>query len=369
MNPANASAASRLPLADALKAIAAQIIVLHHLAHYGPMSDAAYDLAPWLFDWLDDYGRMAVQVFLVVGGYLAARSLMPGSVPVRWDILPQIGRRYLRLVVPYTAALLLAIGCSAVARHLMDHDSISAPATLSQVIAHLLLLQGQLDYEALSAGVWYLAIDFQLYALLALLLWLPSRSGIARLALPAIAALMALSLFYFNLNAEWDNWALYFFGSYGIGALCYWASARQRNGLGAAGITLVCGLALLMDFRWRILLALGTALILLAPLRAAWFERLICARPLAFLSQISFATFLVHFPVCLVVNGLFVRFDLDHPLVNACGVVLAWAVSVGVGALFYRLIGQGLMPRLGITRKVRSKTIVTPPGIAGERIG
>ncbi|HEY3431123.1 MAG TPA: acyltransferase [Rhodocyclaceae bacterium] len=368
MNPA-ASATSRLPLADALKAIAAQIIVLHHLIHYGPMSNAAYDLAPWLFDWMDQYGRMAVQVFLVVGGYLAARTLMPAATPVNWDILPQIGRRYLRLVIPYTAALVLAIGLSAVARQLMDHDSISAPATAPQVTAHLLLVQGLLNYESLSAGVWYLAIDFQLYSLLALMLWLPRKTGWSRLALPAIMILMTVSLFHFNLNSDWDNWAPYFFGSYAIGALAYWATVRNRNWSCAAGITLVCGLALLMDFRWRILLALATALILLAPLRMVWFEKLITSRPIAFLSQISFATFLVHFPVCLVVNGLFVRFELTHPVANAFGVVLAWLASLAMGALFYRVIGQGLMPRLGMARRVKPKAAPALPVNTSKQTG
>ena len=36
----------RLPFIDALKALASQLIVLHHLAFYGPMSDYARSLAP-----------------------------------------------------------------------------------------------------------------------------------------------------------------------------------------------------------------------------------------------------------------------------------------------------------------------------------
>ncbi|HSV53424.1 MAG TPA: acyltransferase, partial [Burkholderiaceae bacterium] len=55
----------RLPLIDALKAVACVMIVWHHLAFYGPMSDIAQPLAPRLISWLYDYGRMAVQVFLV----------------------------------------------------------------------------------------------------------------------------------------------------------------------------------------------------------------------------------------------------------------------------------------------------------------
>ena len=64
---------------DTLKAGASQLIVLHHLAAYGPISDALETSAPVLVDWLFDYGRMAVQVFLVIGGYLAARAFSSGA--------------------------------------------------------------------------------------------------------------------------------------------------------------------------------------------------------------------------------------------------------------------------------------------------
>ncbi|MGZ8261721.1 MAG: acyltransferase family protein, partial [Methylotenera sp.] len=63
---------TRFPAIDAFKAIASQLIVLHHLAAYGPLSDAVQQAAPGLISWLYDYARMAVQVFFVIGGYLAA---------------------------------------------------------------------------------------------------------------------------------------------------------------------------------------------------------------------------------------------------------------------------------------------------------
>ena len=47
----------RLACIDALKAVSSQLIVLHHLAFYGPMSDAAQALAPGLIGWLADYAR------------------------------------------------------------------------------------------------------------------------------------------------------------------------------------------------------------------------------------------------------------------------------------------------------------------------
>ena len=62
---------------DALKVIASQLIVLHHFSAYGPLSDALSEASPRVATWLYDYARMAVQVFLVLGGYLAVRSLAP----------------------------------------------------------------------------------------------------------------------------------------------------------------------------------------------------------------------------------------------------------------------------------------------------
>ena len=67
----------RLSHIDALKALAAQVIVLHHLVSYGPIARAAHTALPLLSHAMHQYGRMAVQIFLVVGGYLSARGLSP----------------------------------------------------------------------------------------------------------------------------------------------------------------------------------------------------------------------------------------------------------------------------------------------------
>ncbi len=64
------------------------------------MSDIAQPLAPALMAWLSAHGRMAVQVFLVLGGYLAAASLAPGGTARFASAQQQIGRRFARLIAP-----------------------------------------------------------------------------------------------------------------------------------------------------------------------------------------------------------------------------------------------------------------------------
>src|SRR5690349_21365237 len=150
-------------LINLLKAVAAQLIVLHHLAFYGPMADHARPLMPDLFDWLAGDARIAVQVFLVIGGFLAVKSLAPRGLPQPSNPLSAIWRRYIKLAPPFVIATLLAALASALASAWMTHDSISAPPSVQQVVAHVFLLHGVLGYESLSAGAWYVAIDFQLY--------------------------------------------------------------------------------------------------------------------------------------------------------------------------------------------------------------
>ncbi|HEY8609578.1 MAG TPA: acyltransferase [Noviherbaspirillum sp.] len=335
----------RLSLIDAIKAIASNLIVLHHLAFYGPMADLARPLLPDLFDWLAADARIAVQAFLVIGGFLAARSLSS-----RAAILPRapqlLLKRYLKLALPFIAAMALAAGASALARTWMQHDSISAPASLLQFAAHALLLHDVLGYEALSAGAWYVAIDLQLYALMLALVCAfgsPAAGQRARWLAPLmVSALAALSLWQLNLDPGWDIWAPYFFGSYALGALAWWACADGCSKRGAWTLTgvvvVLAGSALLVAFRSRIALAGTVALLLIAACRLRLSIPGTQSAALGFLGRISYAVFLVHFPVCLVINAAFTRFVPASAPAQFAGVVLAWLASLAAGYAFHRWI-------------------------------
>ena len=340
--PSFSSQASRsqaLPLVDLGKALASQLIVWHHLALYGPMCEVAESLAPALRDWLVEQGRLAVQVFLVMAGFLAARSMLPhpAAAPRATGVAAAIGRRFLRLAEPAWVALLAAMFAAWVARALIDHPTIPEAPTLLQVLAHLLMVQDVAGLEALSAGVWYVAIDLQLFALVALLCGL--RRGVARPVRSALTVLLllagvTLSLLLFNREPDLDVWAIYFVGAYGLGMLAHWAASARRpvSRIGwLLAILTLTGLALWLDWRVRILLAGTSALVLalLVPLDLrlpAWL-----ARPVAALSHLSYTVFLLHYPVLLLTGALIGRLWPDAPQVHALGLVLAWALSLLAG--------------------------------------
>ncbi|WP_394789026.1 acyltransferase family protein [Rhodoferax sp.] len=341
------SSASRIPLLDILKGLACALIVGHHLVFYGPMSDVAYPLAPDLMDWLFAYGRMAVQVFLVLGGYLAASTLAPQGV-ARFDSpLQQVLRRFVRLSTPYLAALMFNLLAAELARYGMDDGSVPAEPSLPQLLAHVFLLQDLLGFEALSAGVWYVAIDFQLFVLAVAVLSL-ARFLSVRWKAPWLAPVLVLlgacaSLFYFNLMPELDTWGVYFAGAYGMGMLAFWAGHSTRPYRWLVALATLGLATLALDFRGRIAVALVTALAL-GVLQASGGARHWSPMPaLQRLGQMSYSVFLVHFPVCLLVNALFNQFWPTQPWANAAGMVIALALSLRAGQWLYQHVETRLV--------------------------
>ncbi|MBL8473893.1 MAG: acyltransferase [Rhodocyclaceae bacterium] len=336
------SLSQRFDVVDAAKAAAVVFIMLHHFAAYGPLSDAAGDATPGLIAWFYEYGRLAVQVFLVCGGYLAARALAPdGQLSVAPAIA--VANRYLRLALPFLAAVVLAIAASELAAQWMEDDEfISAAPRLGQLLAHAALLQGVLHYESLSAGAWYVAIDFQLFALLAALLWLarvlPGQAeGRRKYGVLIVLALALASTLWFNRQPQLDDWAPYFFASYAMGVFAYWAGRGLRTAQIAQSILLYVALVgLLLEFRIRVPVAIATALLLHlshAPALRAWRA----PRRVAQLARISYSLFLVHVSVYLLVSAAFLHFDLDDTALGGfAGVALSLALSVGFATLFHR---------------------------------
>jgi peptidoglycan/LPS O-acetylase OafA/YrhL len=350
MTPNPRSAA--VPLVDWAKALASQLIVWHHLAWYGPMAVAAGVLAPDLLDWLRGSARLAVQVFLVLGGFLAARSLMPTAWhvagPQPSEVPRLLAQRYWRLAKPCLVALALALVSAALARSLINDPDTPELPDLAQLLANVLFLQDVLGVPALSAGLWYVAIDLQLFALLlglAVLRRLGRRGStwnrIARHAsLLGLITLTAVSLLWLNLMPELDAWAPYFFGAYGLGVLAQWIQLQPRRGGLLLALAALVLLALFVEWRSRIALA-GSMALLLAwqPGRLALASHVL--HPLMrWLARTSYAVFLVHYPVLLAVEAVVDRAWPDELLPNTLGLFAAWALSLTAGWLLHRSMEQ-----------------------------
>ncbi|MCF8171304.1 MAG: acyltransferase [Candidatus Methylopumilus sp.] len=334
---------SRLPLLDAMKGIGCVAIVLHHLAVYGPMSDVVRSAFPAVIDGLEIYARLAVQMFFVLAGFLVAAQLAPEGQPSTssaTSALSLILKRYRRLVTPFLFAIASAILITAIVRPWFVHDSLSAPPSLAQLLAHTLLLHDLTGVEALSAGVWYVAIDFQLFILT---VWLTAFSARVvptwRWVFPClIMALAAASLWAINRHNQYEDYAPYFFGAYALGMLAYWSTRNPSGGIFLLTIAALGSVALWLQYRNPIVVALATAIIVAIAGQRGWLA--LWPRPglLTWLGQRSYSIFLIHYGFCIGMNALWARLFPTGVFINAVGMMLAVLISVGAGTLLYRYV-------------------------------
>lgn len=360
------AAGTPLPLIDLGKAVASQLIVWHHLAFYSPMRHVADPLAPTVFDWLADSARLAVQLFLVMAGFLAARSLMsrPGAptAVAPWQLPQRLWQRYRRLAPPALVAMALAVLAAALARWISDDPHLPAAPTWRQLGANLLFLQDILGEEALSAGLWYVAIDLQLYAVMLGLIglrWVLARRDVATapVTVAALAAGTAASLLWFNRDASFDMWAVYFFGAYGLGVMACWS--RQRALPGARRVMAMLAMAALVllalwwQWRSRVAVAGLVALALIAVPQGERMRRWAAKASIAWLARCSYAIFLIHYPVCLLVGAVVQALWPESLGLNAAGLLLAWGLSLAAGGLLHETVERRhLSPR---NRAVRAE--------------
>jgi peptidoglycan/LPS O-acetylase OafA/YrhL len=354
-------------LIDAIKAAGCLLIVLHHLAFYGPMSDVVAKAWPGVVNWLYDHGRLAVQFFLVCAGFLTAGSLARYESLALSEALKLAWQRYLRLAIPLLAALSFTVLVSEWVRPGFEHASLSAPPDWGQALAHVALMQHLLDLEALSAGIWYVAIDLQLYAMALACLVVLKAWPLAQTAHPIVQSanmaqqgdprrcgfwlvLVCASLWWWNLDTDLDDLGVYFWGSYGLGLFAwearrYAASSRSaaRASFWRMGVVLllVGGVAWWLEPRVRIAVAWGVAALLVA-VPESWFGGEALGRTrwrpaLQWLSDVSYSVFLIHFGVCLAVNAAITAHWPDSLWANALGMLLALLLSLLSGDWLHRL--------------------------------
>ena len=338
-------AKSRLPFLDFVRAIASQCIVLHHLVFYGPLPERAYAAMPVLFDWLYDNARMAVQVFFVVGGFFTGRGLCRAKPLSAKSVATAVWARYRRIGFPYLAALAVAIIANEVARNWMTHEAISERPTIMQLLAHAAFMHDILGFQALSAGIWYLAIDFQLFLTTLGLFWLvqawickpnsPDKRESYMALLRLMAPLALASLFWFNRHAKYNIWAIYFVGAYYLGMVLYAVLEQSLKLSWAAFYLFLVILAGIIDPRPRLFVAAGTAILVYVAARTgvlgAWPKN----RVINYFGRISYSLFLIHFPVLLVVNAWGSTHLMATTSSAMCGLVVAYVLSLGAGIALY----------------------------------
>lgn len=353
----------RLDFIDALRGLAAMMIVAHHICTYGPSSDLAMELIPTQIDWVWGYGRLAVQVFFVISGFVTALTLSRGPFGLE-DYARFVARRYVRLGFPYLATIVIMLTLTALVPARFSTFPLYDEISWQAMFSHILFLQDFLGYHHLSVGFWYLGIDFQFGLLFGLMILIHralitlfrvrSRMLDSALLISLSMPWAIMSVFVWNQDPDHDIWLSYYFGSLYLGVICGWSSTgRVPVTMFWLYATVLVG-GLIVEWRDRLALALAVGVLIHWFSRSTWINSYKLFRPLIAIGHISYSLFLIHYPTLWLVESVGSRLWSRSPWMGLLGMGVAFLASLGAAVVMFRLVEK---PSILLSDRLRrSKT-------------
>lgn len=292
---------------DGLRALAVLGVVLFHLS---PTSLSG--------------GYVGVDVFFVISGYLITAQIRDALAEGRFSFVDFYASRIRRLYPALLATMLLTLAFAYFTLFPVEMKRVAQAMLAAALYVPNIYFFAEADYFAEGAvrpllHTWSLGVEEQFYlvfpALLVLLARFPSR-----VAGSAVAALALLSLAYAEHLVGYDASAAFYlsptrFWEFSTGALLtFLPPSRTRPPLAAgqamAGAAAVCGSMLLFSEVTSVpgvvalVPVLGTALLIRAGEVSNSVSRALGRRPLRYIGTISYALYLVHWPLIVFAKAL-----------------------------------------------------------------
>jgi len=344
---------------DGVRGIAVLMVLIYH--HWGFAGFPALPLGGFALSGLLHYGFLGVHVFFILSGLVLAWPYCgpAGKSLDQLSLSSFLRRRFTRLAPPYYVILSLsALPIFAVA--FLKADGIP-PRLWLDLLAHLLWLHNlHSDWLAsFNIPLWTLALQFQLYLLFPLFLWLLQRIGLFSFTVTVLLAGLLYRLAVWPLMSA-DDWPLNYSVAYALpGRMFEFAAGislaslvRDRpdlltgrgTRLAAVLLCFVSGsLAFIasqrhgdyyppVDILWALAIASGLFLTFALP---GWQKFLTC-RPLVFCGLCSYSLFLVHHPFGLWLHHHFYFEETVSASVRLAVMWLYLPLMIAVGWLCWR---------------------------------
>ncbi|HXZ98772.1 MAG TPA: acyltransferase [Candidatus Binatia bacterium] len=308
------TAPRRLDGVDGLRALAALWVVLFHIRAFSGARLGPLDL-------LVRSGSTGVSLFLVLSGFCLYLPVARGGAG-NFRTLRFLRRRAVRLLPAYYASLAVVLLVTVLTGGSIGLARVSGIAVLVQTVTHVTMTHSLFPstFYALNGAYWSLALEWQLYLGLPLLVIAARRLGLARtvalvvavnvvyrvglqlaIALHAVAgtSLMATAVLPNLLPGRWAEFGLGMVAAqlHASGRIAGWAPHAGWAILGLVPLTAVAVLSQGSPLEHLLFGAVFFVLLCIVLSGRSWVSRAVSWRPLAAVGVMSYSLYLVHQPI------------------------------------------------------------------------
>lgn len=369
----------RLAYIDGLRGLAVAGVVLFHARTWSG--------ADWSGLYLLGLGRAGVDLFLVLTGFCLFLPLVQqGNGQVAPLNLREYARRRARRILPpYYAALLLAIGACAVVYGFAGPSWLGEPFQklfplnvkgATDIVLHIALAHGLNGHtgHGIEGAFWTLSLEAQFYTLFPLLVWVARREYISLAVLITLFTSLAFR-YYMNENHPvvllrpfGDELCVSRWAEFGLGMLAAaWAvgawGGRRADALKrhpalfiVTGLILLmtCGLELYDSHLYLLPLVWGLAccLLLVCASQPGRLRRFLEWPPLVRLGTLSYTLYLLHDTVFRLMAVALSRYSVPPEVRAYLIFFVGIPLTLAVGIPFFRCFERPFMSR-------------RPPDVAG----
>lgn len=315
----------RLTAIDALRGLAALIVVLPHSGgFFWNLPDHSW--SRMIMENLGELGTHGVDVFFVLSGFVIATTSLGSGRALHFGTVPQfMMRRLVRIAPPYWGSLVLVLACLKLQSAL--GGGVGYFPTFGEITAHLLYLQELLGLKVLNVVYWTLCVEIQFYLTFAIgvaaIHILARRTGMNGLlaGLTGLVGSSALSL-AFQIHDHAGQFAHRFFAGswheFGLGILAFLFIRHPHTSMQRVAVAAIGALGLwgAWQQQWHTLTAVATALLIAYLGSKALLEKCWNGAVVQYFGKISYSLYLVHVPVIFLWLAARMRFHPDWPLAS-----------------------------------------------------
>lgn len=172
---------------DILRGIASLIVVIFHV---GLFTTNSGDLLPdsSILKHIASFGHYGVELFFIISGFVIPYSLLNGNLGIK-NIFKFLKRRLIRIEIPYLTSIVFVFSLGFLGYIITSDSAKIVEFDIFQILSHFFYLNTFTGQKWLNDVYWTLAIEFQFYLLVGLIINFLNKK---------VTALPVLFIFFFS---------------------------------------------------------------------------------------------------------------------------------------------------------------------------